>query len=119
MAIASMPSSRKSSSAETSFDDGDFLRFSAGDALGYRGGDTNLYRYVSNSPTNATDPTGLAEQPATPAMSKAAQELYDLLRKSALFRDYLEKVAKGSTKVERGGFILIRIHGNGPMYKIV
>jgi RHS repeat-associated protein len=28
------------------------------DSMGYGGGDTNLYRYVANSPTNATDPTG-------------------------------------------------------------
>lgn len=30
--------------------------------LGYEAGDTNLYRYVKNSPTNATDPTGLVVQ---------------------------------------------------------
>jgi hypothetical protein len=28
--------------------------------LGYAAGDTNLYRYASNSPTDGTDPTGLA-----------------------------------------------------------
>jgi hypothetical protein len=28
--------------------------------LGYQAGDTNLYRYVHNSPTNFTDPSGLA-----------------------------------------------------------
>ena len=30
------------------------------DPLGYAGGDTNLYRYCGNDPTNATDPSGLA-----------------------------------------------------------
>jgi RHS repeat-associated protein len=29
------------------------------DPIGFDAGDTNLYRYVGNSPTNATDPTGL------------------------------------------------------------
>ncbi len=31
--------------------------------LAFRGGDTNLYRYVHNDPTNRTDPTGLADNP--------------------------------------------------------
>jgi hypothetical protein len=61
MPIASMPSSSKSSSAGISFEEESFLPFSARDALGYRGGDTNLYRYCGNSPTNATDPTGLMD----------------------------------------------------------
>jgi len=29
------------------------------DPIGFAGGDANLYRYVGNSPTNATDPSGL------------------------------------------------------------
>ncbi len=32
------------------------------DPLGFAAGDANLYRYVGNDPTNATDPTGLEEQ---------------------------------------------------------
>jgi hypothetical protein len=31
------------------------------DPLGFEAGDANLYRYVGNNPTNATDPTGLEE----------------------------------------------------------
>ena len=30
------------------------------DPLGFAAGDTNLYRYVGNTPTNYTDPMGLA-----------------------------------------------------------
>jgi len=30
---------------------------------GFAGGDANLYRYVGNGPTNATDPSGLFEDP--------------------------------------------------------
>lgn len=37
-----------------------YIRAVAGQgALGFKAGDTNLYRYVGNSPTNATDPSGL------------------------------------------------------------
>jgi len=34
-------------------------RFINRDPIAYAGGDANLYRYVRNSPTNATDPSGL------------------------------------------------------------
>jgi uncharacterized protein RhaS with RHS repeats len=34
------------------------------DPIGFVGGDANLYRYVGNDPTNATDPSGLAETDA-------------------------------------------------------
>lgn len=34
-------------------------RWSSQSPLGFEGGDTNLQRYVGNSPTNYTDPTGL------------------------------------------------------------
>ena len=33
-------------------------RFISEDPMGFGAGDTNLYRYVNNSPTNYTDPTG-------------------------------------------------------------
>ena len=57
---------------------------------------------------------------ARPGVSKEAKELNDLLRENAAIRDYLEKTAKASTKVERGGFILIRTKGtDGPKYKVV
>jgi RHS repeat-associated protein len=35
--------------------------FVSEDPLGFAGGDTNLYRYVHNRPTNATDPTGMVD----------------------------------------------------------
>jgi RHS repeat-associated protein len=34
-------------------------QFISQDPIGFNAGDTNLYRYVGNSPTNFTDPTGL------------------------------------------------------------
>src|ERR1700677_1494621 len=33
------------------------------DPMGFAAGDSNLYRYVNNAPTNATDPTGHFDQP--------------------------------------------------------
>ena len=36
-------------------------RWISQDPIGFGGGDANLYRYVGNSPTNATDPSGLVE----------------------------------------------------------
>ena len=38
-------------------------RFISQDPIGFNAGDENLYRYVGNSPTNATDPSGLWEKP--------------------------------------------------------
>jgi len=42
-------------------------RFISQDPSGFSAGDANLYRYTGNSPTNATDPTGLDESAPTPA----------------------------------------------------
>src|SRR5262249_50490606 len=39
-------------------------RFISQDPSGFAAGDPNLYRYVTNSPPNFVDPTGLAGQPA-------------------------------------------------------
>ncbi|MCX7427983.1 MAG: hypothetical protein NTW96_20435 [Planctomycetia bacterium] len=36
-------------------------RFLEEDPIGFAAGDTNLYRYVHNSPTTRTDPSGLIE----------------------------------------------------------
>ena len=38
-------------------------RWTTEDPIAFEGGDANLYRYVGNSPTNATDPTGLFQLP--------------------------------------------------------
>jgi RHS repeat-associated protein len=37
-------------------------RFFSNDPIGFNAGDANLYRYVGNSSTNATDPSGLEEK---------------------------------------------------------
>jgi hypothetical protein len=38
-------------------------RFISQDPIGFAGGDANTYRYVGNGPTDATDPSGLADGP--------------------------------------------------------
>ena len=56
MVVTSTQSSSKSSRAGRAYE-ADLFR--TGCPIGYAGGDTNLYRYVGNSPVNATDPSGL------------------------------------------------------------
>ncbi|MEM9828735.1 MAG: RHS repeat-associated core domain-containing protein, partial [Planctomycetota bacterium] len=41
--------------------DADTGRWISQDPIGFAAGDANLYRYVGNGPTNATDPSGLEE----------------------------------------------------------
>ncbi|MCO8124103.1 RHS repeat-associated core domain-containing protein, partial [Stieleria sp. TO1_6] len=40
-------------------------RFISQDPIGFAAGDANLYRYVGNGPTNATDPSGLKDPSVT------------------------------------------------------
>ena len=49
-------------------------RFLSEDPLGFLGDDPNLSRYVGNSPTNATDPTGL--------QAKTPQEILEAIEKA-------------------------------------
>jgi RHS repeat-associated protein len=46
-------------------------RFISEDTVGFGGGDTNLYRYVGNSPTNYTDPSGEQVPVAVPLPAPA------------------------------------------------
>ena len=43
-------------------------RWTSQDPLGFAAGDADLYRYVGNAPTNATDPTGLSDDDRPPAV---------------------------------------------------
>ncbi|MCO8123236.1 hypothetical protein NHH03_15920 [Stieleria sp. TO1_6] len=45
------------------------------DPIGFAAGDANLYRYVGNGPTNATDPSGLEEVPIPEFQSDETQLL--------------------------------------------
>jgi RHS repeat-associated protein len=44
-------------------------RWLSQDPSGFGGGDSNLYRYCGNGPTNGTDPSGLAEMRAGPPLT--------------------------------------------------
>jgi RHS repeat-associated protein len=46
-------------------------RFIGTDPIGFNGGDANLYRYVGNNTTNATDPNGLASARLTALLNLA------------------------------------------------
>ncbi len=48
-------------------------RFISQDPIGFTAGDENLYRYVGNSPTNATDPTGLWQEDAIESVESKFQ----------------------------------------------
>jgi uncharacterized protein RhaS with RHS repeats len=58
------------------------------DPVGFAGGDANLYRYVRNDPTGATDPTGLAPNPN----SNPDRTVRDWMRMKA----YFNATVKGS-----------------------
>ena len=57
-------------------------RWISPDPIGFTAGDTNLYRYVGNSPTNATDPSGLewTNQAAEKRIKALAQENEKLIQ---------------------------------------
>jgi hypothetical protein len=50
-------------------------RFVTTDPIGFQAGDVNLYRFVSNDPLNATDPTGLEESPWSPKQRELLKKL--------------------------------------------
>lgn len=71
--------------------------------------DENLYRYAFGNPLNLTDPMGLAAAPAGAKVappSEQAMQLARLVRDNETIRNFLTEAAKGTTTVERGGFIL-------------
>jgi RHS repeat-associated protein len=58
-------------------------RWISQDPIGFAAGDTNLYRYVGNSPTNATDPSGLQEKHVDPEYVAGREELQRIYRRYA------------------------------------
>ena len=55
-------------------------RFLEEDPLGFAAGDPNLHRYVGNSPTNATDPSGMQPPDSKPTLQALKSERATLLR---------------------------------------
>jgi len=50
-------------------------RWLSQDPIGFAAGDVNLYRYVGNSPTNATDPSGLVKSKFQANLEELLQQL--------------------------------------------
>lgn len=66
------------------------------DPMGFDAGDSNLYRYVHNAPTNYDDPSGYAE--LTPGQSQQLEKVFALIEKSlSQLNDDLEKHLKKIT----------------------
>ncbi|XZE18382.1 RHS repeat-associated core domain-containing protein [Pirellulaceae bacterium SH449] len=57
-------------------------RWLSQDPIGFNAGDANLYRYVGNGPTNATDPSGL-EKHVDPEYAAGREELQRIYRRYA------------------------------------
>jgi hypothetical protein len=78
-------------------------RWTSEDPLGFEAGDPNLYRYVSNSPTNHADPSGLLEvddnpdDPHIKALVPVNAKIEDFVTKAvrAAFINYRDKPLKG------------------------
>ena len=56
-------------------------RWISQDPMGFDAGDSNLYRYVHNAPTNATDPSGMADEWIT-EMSDAVEKVVEKMKSS-------------------------------------
>jgi len=54
------------------------------DPIGFDAGDANLYRYVGNHPTNATDPSGLQEPGTLPTLEEVERIRRELGRNRAM-----------------------------------
>ena len=69
---------------------------------GFNGGDTNLYRYCGNSPTNRSDPTGLLSEAQMQAIRAALEKVIANMSpaQQAEARQELEQIiaAANSTK---------------------
>jgi hypothetical protein len=81
--------------------------FAARSPLGYVAGDTNLYRYVSDDPTDASDPSGMAaEEKSASEATPAAAGLVQILNARPQFIAWLKQVAKNTGTIERFGAVL-------------
>src|SRR5262245_38521589 len=86
--------------------------FEMQDKCGFRGGDTNLRRYVRNNPTNLVDPSGLQEKKATDAITRKALENLGMSPKE---RDaWFEAILKSGRKLtyEEVGLLLVQLESD-------
>jgi len=83
--------------------------YASQDKCGFRGGDTNLRRYVHNNPPNLTDPSGLADKTVETevAISGYDKELEGLPKK---FKVILEGFTEQEAKILINSTAAIYIH---------
>ena len=74
-------------------------RFISEDPSGFDGGDPNFYRYVGNSPLNATDPTGLTQagNPLNSIFSSLARTPAPLITSTVTRNSYSTAIAASSS----------------------
>jgi RHS repeat-associated protein len=80
-------------------------RFVSEDPIGFSAGDANLYRYVGNSPVNATDPSGLRDSrwPSNGAVKNLSKApIYPLI--SNLNEDRYERLDPGKETPNYSGY---------------
>lgn len=70
-------------------------RFLSEDPIGFAGGDSNLYRYVSNAPHFASDPSGLAKEGAASKLKGAAEKGKSLGKKASGYFDAIGNIIEG------------------------
>ncbi len=75
-------------------------RFISEDPLGFRAGDVNLYRYVTNRPTIATDPLGLWRKEDHERLTR------EVAKACGLSEDDADVVAEASRGVDEDGSVI-------------
>jgi RHS repeat-associated protein len=78
-------------------------RFISEDPIGFAGGDTNLYVYVFNSPTNYTDPSGLSVWTKAVKIFTQGGELVASFRKPLSRDPKLDRIKDGIDEARRRG----------------
>jgi len=82
-------------------------RFTTCDPLGIAAGDLNLTRYVNNSPTTSTDPTGGTDASEEGALSgnqlRQIAQAKQAYQKNKKFREYFHRFYKNKQGMSGGG----------------
>jgi hypothetical protein len=77
------------------------------DPLGFDAGDSNLYRYVNNAPTNATDPSGLQQQGTSSAGAKAPSASQQGLMMELAISEFAAGRGGKGEKLDKGGYVSV------------
>jgi RHS repeat-associated protein len=72
-------------------------RFTQQDPIGLNGGDTNLYRYTNNSPTNFIDPQGTEALDPVVDLATILGNLPAVVKAAALLSEFPSRVFQGRT----------------------